>query len=275
MSFQAMTWAVEQKCGSAAAKLVLLMLANHANGHTGRCNPRHKRLAEECEMRVETLKNHLKALADLGLVTIVPQFAEGVQLPNQYLLNMDATGSDSIGGGGEKRTGGGGEKRTGGGGEKRPPNNQEVNQEDNHSLSPDKSDDGGQPGGEEKKDTGLPKKTAAIPDCPHIEIIELFGQHLPMLPQPKPELWSGARATALKARWRRVLTAKKRDGKRYAETREQALDWFGRFFGYVSQSDFLTGRDGKWTGCDLGWLCSESNFAKVVQGNYDNRDAAA
>lgn len=142
------------------------------------------------------------------------------------------------------------------------------------SLSSDKSDDGGQPGGEEKKDTGLPKKTAAIPDCPHIEIIELFGQHLPMLPQPKPELWSGARATALKARWRWVLTAKKRDGKRYAETREQALGWFGRFFGYVAQSDFLTGRDGKWTGCDLGWLCSESNFAKVVQGNYDNRDAA-
>jgi len=225
-------------------------------------------------MRVETLKNHLKALADLGLVTIVPQFAEGVQLPNQYLLNLDATGSDSVRGGGEKHPGGGGEKHPGGGGEKHPPNNQEVNQEDNHSLSSDKSDDGVQPGGEEKKDTGLPKKTAAIPDCPHIEIIELFGQHLPMLPQPKPELWSGARAAAIKARWRWVLTAKKRDGKRYAENREQALDWFGRFFGYVSQSDFLTGRDGKWTGCDLGWLCSESNFAKVVQGNYDNRDAA-
>lgn len=49
-----------------------------------------------------------------------------------------------------------------------------------------------------------------------------------MLPQPKPELWSGARSP-LKARWRWVLTAKKRDGKRYATTREQALDWFGRF----------------------------------------------
>lgn len=113
-----------------------------------------------------------------------------------------------------------------------------------------------------------------LPACPHRELIDLFCQHLPMLPQPKPELWSGARASALKARWRWVLTAKKRDGKRYATTREQALDWFGRFFAYVAQSDFLTGRDGKWTGCDLGWLCSESNFAKVVQGNYDNREAA-
>ena len=72
-----------------------------------------------------------------------------------------------------------------------------------------------------------------------------------------------------------MLTATKRDGQRYAKTREDALAWFARFFAYVAQSDFLTGRDGKWAGCDLGWLCSESNFAKVVQGNYDNREAAA
>ncbi|MFW9595804.1 MAG: helix-turn-helix domain-containing protein [Macromonas sp.] len=121
MSFQAMTWAVNQKCGSAASKLVLLMLANHCNGHTGQCNPRHKTLAEECEMRVETLKTHLKNLESLGLITILPQFAEGVQLPNQYLVNFG---------------GGGGEIRMGGGGEKHPPINQEFNQEDKHSPKP-------------------------------------------------------------------------------------------------------------------------------------------
>ena len=129
MSFQAMTWAVNQKCGSAASKLVLLMLANHSNGYTGQCNPRHKTLADECEMRVETLKIHLKNLESLGLITILPQFAEGVQLPNQYLVNFG-------GGGGEIRTGGGGEIRTGGGGEKHPPINQEFNQEDKHSPKP-------------------------------------------------------------------------------------------------------------------------------------------
>lgn len=87
-----MTWAVNQKCGSAASKLVLLMLANHCNGHTGQCNPRHKTLAEECEMRVETLKTHLKHLESLDLVTIVPQFSEGVQLPNQYIVNFGGVG---------------------------------------------------------------------------------------------------------------------------------------------------------------------------------------
>ena len=78
----------------------------------------------------------------------------------------------------------------------------------------------------------------------------------------------GITAAALKARWRWVLTAKKRDGSRYATSREEALRWFGRFFAYAAESDFLTGRDGKWTSCDLAWLCNEANFAKVLQGNY-------
>ena len=115
-------------------------------------------------------------------------------------------------------------------------------------------------------------KPDAVPPCPHTELIDLFGQHLPMLPQPKVEAWGGARAKALQSRWRWVLTAKKREGARYATSRSEALDWFARFFSFVSRSDFLTGRDGKWTGCDLGWLANETNFAKVIQGNYDNRE---
>lgn len=131
------------------------------------------------------------------------------------------------------------------------------------------------PSGNEEAEASLsPGKPDAIPHCPHGELLDLFAEHLPMLPQPKPELWTGARAAALKARWRWVLTAKKRDGSRYANNREEALSWFRRFFAYVAESDFLTGRDGKWTACDLGWLCNESNFAKVLQGNYDCREAA-
>lgn len=126
----------------------------------------------------------------------------------------------------------------------------------------------------EAKASLSPDKPDAVPHCPHNELIDLYAEQLPMLPQPKPELWTGARATALKARWRWVLTAKKRDGTRYATSREEALDWFKRFFAFVAESDFLTGRDGKWTACDLGWLCNETNFAKVVQGNYANKDAA-
>ncbi len=88
MSFQAMTWAVERPCKSAGQKLVLLMLANHANGHTGQCNPSHRRLAEECCMGVSTLKAHIQALADDGLITVIRRRHEGVDLPNQYELKI-------------------------------------------------------------------------------------------------------------------------------------------------------------------------------------------
>lgn len=109
-----------------------------------------------------------------------------------------------------------------------------------------------------------------LPDCPHLRLMALFAEHLPGLPQPKPELWDGKNSDAMRARWRWVLTAKRRNGTRYAETEEQAVDWFGRFFGHVAKSDFLTGRSGRWANCDLGWLMKAANFAKVVQGNYDN-----
>lgn len=128
MSFQAMSWAVSQKCGSAAAKMVLMMLANHTNGHTNRCNPRHKTLAEECEMRVETLKNHLKHLEEIGLITIIPQFSDGVQLANHYALEVE-------GGGGVFHPGGGGENRMGGGGVFRTTVKQEDKQEYNQGES--------------------------------------------------------------------------------------------------------------------------------------------
>ena len=133
MSFEAMAWAVRQECGSSPAKLVLLMLANHSNGHTGQCNPRMKTLAGECEMRPETLRNHVKALEDRGLLTVIPQYAEGVQLPNQYRLNLHSGGCEIQGGGG-------GDFRVGGGGDFRPPNKQEDKQEDKHPHTPKGAD---------------------------------------------------------------------------------------------------------------------------------------
>lgn len=110
------------------------------------------------------------------------------------------------------------------------------------------------------------------PNCPHQKVIEIYGKHLPELPYPR--IWDGQRQQNLAARWRWLLTAKKPDGARYATDTDSALSFFDRFFGYVAKSDFLTGRDGKWQGCDLGWLVKSENFAKVISGNYENKDAA-
>lgn len=119
-------------------------------------------------------------------------------------------------------------------------------------------------------------KNATIVACPHIEILELYANILPSLPQPHHELWEGsARAKALRERWIWLLTTKKKNtGERYATTKEEGLEWFSRFFAYVSASDFLMGRAGKWS-CDLGWLVKAENFAKVMQGNFENQKDAA
>lgn len=36
-------------------------------------------------------------------------------------------------------------------------------------------------------------------------------------------------------------------------------------------SDFLTGRNGTWTGCSFDWLMNYNNAIKVIEGNYDNK----
>ena len=97
MSFEAMAWASKQKTGNSGQKLVLLMLANHANGVTGQCNPSHKRLAEICEMGASTLRKHITELEKSGFLTIIPKFVDGVQLPNQYNLNMEGCSNQAEG----------------------------------------------------------------------------------------------------------------------------------------------------------------------------------
>ena len=99
MSFEAMAWAIKQNAANSGQQLVLLLLANHTNGHTGQCNPSHQRLADECKMGLSTLKNHLKGLEEQGLIRIVHVSREGVSLPNQYVLV--GVGQDLTGGGSE------------------------------------------------------------------------------------------------------------------------------------------------------------------------------
>lgn len=116
---------------------------------------------------------------------------------------------------------------------------------------------------------------ASLSACPHEDLIDLYAKHLPALPQPRKSLWrKGKNAPALKARWCWVLTecyeSGDRKGTRMATTREEGLAWFDRFFAYVAKSDWLTGKDSKWSS-DLGWLAVSANFEKVLQGNYENQ----
>lgn len=101
--------------------------------------------------------------------------------------------------------------------------------------------------------------------CPHQKVIDLYHQSLPYCPQVRE--WNTTRQRYLQSRWREkaVSLGWQKDA--------EGLEWFHRFFAFVSESKFLTGKaDGRGGKppfvADLEWLMKPSNFAKVVEGKY-------
>ncbi len=93
MSFQAMAWAVDQKLPT-LQKFVLLMLANRTNHDTGRCDPSHERLADDCGMSKASVKRAIRALAEAGYLSVENRTKNGEKQTNQYRLHLDRVGSD-------------------------------------------------------------------------------------------------------------------------------------------------------------------------------------
>jgi hypothetical protein len=106
-------------------------------------------------------------------------------------------------------------------------------------------------------------------DCPHGKLLDLFGGKVPEL--PKPRVWTDKRMKDMASRWKWVMGQKDESGQPKHQTTDDGIQFFGRFFDYVATSDFLTGRNGAWTKCDLPWLMKEENFAKVIEGQYENK----
>ncbi|WP_024346552.1 phage replisome organizer N-terminal domain-containing protein [Lacrimispora indolis] len=42
-------------------------------------------------------------------------------------------------------------------------------------------------------------------------------------------------------------------------------------FQMSQESDFLSGRNGKWNGCSFDWLINKTNALKILEGNYQNK----
>lgn len=96
--------------------------------------------------------------------------------------------------------------------------------------------------------------------CPHQKIIAAFHDILPVATRVR--VWNNTRSKHLQARWRE-------------SSKRQNIDWWERFFSYVGESEFLTGRAQAAPGRDpfvisLDWLINPTNFAKVIEGKYHN-----
>lgn len=110
----------------------------------------------------------------------------------------------------------------------------------------------------------------SLPTCPHQEIIALFGELLPELPQPR--VWEGNRRDHLASRWKWVIADLRKKG--MPADRQAGIDFFRRMFEYIGKRDRLMGRDGGWS-CSLPWIVKAENFAKIIEGNYEKTKGAA
>lgn len=118
-----------------------------------------------------------------------------------------------------------------------------------------------------------PPKPWEPPDCPHTDVLALWAEVLPAMPQHLPSQWRGARADHLRTRWRETATEKR------WQSAADGLAYLRKLFAYVGQSQFLTGRtpsrdpNKRPFVIELEWLVTPSNWAKVLEGKYHQEAA--
>ena len=103
-----------------------------------------------------------------------------------------------------------------------------------------------------------PNTNNASKKCPYGHIFNLFRECLPGL--PKPTKMTKARKAQLKARWFGGYQSS-------AGLNSDCFEFWEGFFRYVGKSDFLMGRNGKFQ-ATFDWIIKESNFVKILEGNY-------
>lgn len=94
MSWQATTWALRQRVGSAAVKFTLVALSNYADEHA-LAWPGQRRLAADTEQSIDTIQRHLRRLEVGGFVQIWERRRRGGHWPGRtYRLNMPRSATE-------------------------------------------------------------------------------------------------------------------------------------------------------------------------------------
>mgnify|MGYP000671545555 CR=1 FL=1 len=90
MSQAATTWAIQQRGLKPATKIVLWFLCDRHNPDFG-CFPTQARLAEDAEMSISALNDHLATLEELGLIhrIRVKDLRTHRRLPTRYILGFE------------------------------------------------------------------------------------------------------------------------------------------------------------------------------------------
>lgn len=106
--------------------------------------------------------------------------------------------------------------------------------------------------------------SASADRCPTAQIVELYREHARSLIQPR--IVADAVKAQIAARWRQAPEFQNRT-------------FWTQFFMQCEASDFLAGRalgrdGGKPFRAGLEWIVNAKNFAKIINGNYENQGAS-
>lgn len=112
----------------------------------------------------------------------------------------------------------------------------------------------------EQEYTPLPPKGENVP---FQEIVNLYHEHLPMLPRVANV--SEPRKRAMRARWSEKVNVP--NGKEVVEMKCNDLDFWARYFKRAATQPFLTGEKTDWA-ADFDFLLKKNKFIAVLEQRY-------
>ena len=120
----------------------------------------------------------------------------------------------------------------------------------------------------DKEPNGSVGRADPLPRCDTQSLVDLYHEVLPELPRVR--LMTDARKRALSNFWKFVLTSRKTDGSKRAETAAEAMEWARGYFTRARDNDFLMGRGAKAPGhegwsCDLDFLLTDKGKRHVIE----------
>lgn len=137
---------------------------------------------------------------------------------------------------------------------------------------PDRSEDSSnpprQPSLSADLEVDLDPEAPEFPRCPHAKIISLYHEILPELPSCRVNTKHRPKKTL--AFWKWVLTSKRADNVRRAQTPEQALEWIEAYFKRARRNAFVMGETKPGQGhdgwrADFDYLISERGRVQVIE----------
>ena len=110
---------------------------------------------------------------------------------------------------------------------------------------------------EEEKKKGREENSNLSPTSdsptPYTEIVDCYNRLCINL--PRAVTITDKRKKSMKSRWHNYTD----------------INMYYKLFKMAQDSDFLSGKNSKWTGCNFDWLINENNMVKVLEGNYENK----